>query len=126
MKQVYEERDEKKKRNIVTAMIFSALIVLGGVGLFIVSAFVGGNGVVVVNAIAITRNGVQALSIVGHVALDTTSIDVSNTTSQMTTLFVTLIAVMIPLIIIMAYLGIFQDFIGAISRGFGGLFGRRN
>lgn len=124
MKQVYEERD-KKKRNIVTAMIFSVLIVLGGVGLFIVSAFVGGNGVVVVNVIAITQNGVQALSIVGHVALDT-GVDIGNTTTQMTTMFVTLIGLMIPLIIIMAYLGIFQDFIGALGRAFGGLFGRRN
>lgn len=124
MKQVYEERDERKK-SVVTAMIFSALIVLGGVGLFIVSAFVGGNGVVLVNAIAITQNGVQALSIVGHVALDT-GIDIGNTTTSMTTMFVTLIGLMIPLIIIMAYLGIFQDFIGGLGRAFGGLFGRRN
>lgn len=64
------------------------------------------------------------MNVLGTVALDTTGIDVGNTTNQMMTLFITLITVMIPLIIIMAYLGIFQDFIGAIGRAFGGLFGR--
>ena len=58
-------------------------------------------------------------------ALETTSVDISNTTSTMTTLFITLITVMIPLIIIMAYLGIFQDFIGAIGRAFSGIFKRQ-
>ena len=78
----------------------------------------------VVSAVPFSVAHVGALNVVGPVAMDT-GIDVDNTTGQMTTLFVALITVMIPLIIIMAYLGIFQDFIGAIGRAFGGMFGRR-
>ena len=120
--QVYEK--EKKKNKVAVAVMFTALILMSGIGVVAVSAFIV-DGYAVVNVVAVTHNSITALSIAGPIALDTSTIDVSNTTSQMTTLFVTLIAVMIPLIIIMAYLGIFQDFIGGIGRAFGGMFKRQ-
>ncbi len=99
-------------RKIKNKIVIAALLAVLVLSLGFVTA-VGPSAVV----------SVMQSNIVGAVALDT-SVDISNTTGEMTTLFVTLITLMIPLIIIMAYLGIFQDFIAAIGRAFGGLFGR--
>ena len=119
MEQIYKEK-EKRKSQIVTTVMFAALILMGGFGVITVSAIVG-NGYAIVNMVAVTRQGITALTIAGPL-----DISIGNTTTSMTTMFVTLIGLMIPLIIIMAYLGIFQDFIGGLGRAFGGMFGRRN
>ncbi len=123
MEQVVK-KEKKERKNKVIAALFAALLVIGGGAFVLLTGYVSG-GFVNVNIVAVSQHGVAALSIAGPVNALTTTIDVGNTTDQMTTLFVTLIAIMIPLIIIMAYLGIFQDFIGGIGRAFGGLFHKR-
>ncbi len=122
MEYVYEKKEKNKraKAAIIAALVFSLAIFGTGVAVF-VSGFVVGD-VAVVNVTVLARGA--ALSITAVSIVNDVGIDIGNMTTQMTTMFITLIGIMIPLIIIMAYLGIFQDFLAAIGRAFGGLFGR--
>ena len=112
--QEYVEK-EKRKGNAkkVFAAIFAALFVLGGGAAVVITGFVSG-GFVNINMVVVTQHGVAALSIVGQNILST-SIDLGNTTDQMTTLIVTLIGVMIPLMVIMWYFGLFSDLFGMLG-----------